>query len=106
MKRMTCPAVRSLDSSIGNQSDDFVKTFRLPVSRAQTCGCCLSAINTGDMCRMDRDEPRDEQRRRLRARRAFLEDLSASRALRERVFPTRARKVRARQRYMLTYFSR
>jgi hypothetical protein len=62
----------------------------------------LLGVGEGDMSRMDRDE----QRRRLRARGAFLEDLSASLALRERVFPTRARKVRARQRHMLAYLSR
>ena len=88
--------------SIENESDDFVKATGLATSRTRTPDARLLDINAGDMCRMDRDE----QRRRLRARRAFLEDLSATRALRERVFPTRARKVRARQRYMLTYLSR
>jgi len=49
----------------------------------------------------------DDQRLRLRARQAFLEERAAARALRARVFPRRVRKLRARQqRYLATYYSR
>ena len=49
---------------------------------------------------------RQAMQSRLRARQAFLEEVAAGRALRERVFPRRVRKVRARQqRYLATYYS-
>jgi hypothetical protein len=43
-------------------------------------------------------------RERLRRRDAFLQDLAAAKALRERVTPRRSRRARANQLYrMLTY---
>ena len=98
-------------ASVEKQSDDFVKTTRtrkrsiarpLAAHMLKSPDLRLSVVSEGDGCLMDRDE----QRRRLRARRAFLQDLAASRALRARVFPARARRARARERYMLTYFLR
>jgi ribosomal protein L34E len=48
----------------------------------------------------------DEQRLRLRARRVFLADLSAARALRARVYPRRVHRMRARQQFLLATYSR
>jgi len=48
----------------------------------------------------------DEQRLHLRARRVFLEDLSAGRALRKRVYPRRVHRLRARQHFLFTTYSR
>ena len=48
----------------------------------------------------------NEQRLRLRARRVFLDDLSAGRALRDRVYPRRVHRLRARQRFLLATYSR
>jgi hypothetical protein len=48
----------------------------------------------------------DQQRVRLRERRVFLEDLSAGRALRERVYPRRGHRSRARQHFLLTTYTR